>query len=84
MITERHLVVRLGRLANNPPLTAAGYTEAGEVIPWLGNRVLRLRGRSRCSCRNGPCGRLPADGRRCFVPVSMRAGPLGVGVAALR
>lgn len=37
------IVVSLGRRANNPLLLAAGYGEMEERIPWLDNRVLRIR-----------------------------------------
>lgn len=42
-ITEREIVVSLGRRANNPLLIAGGYGEMRESIPWLENRVLRIR-----------------------------------------
>lgn len=37
------IVVSLGRRANNPLLIAAGYGEMEEPVPWLDNRILRIR-----------------------------------------
>ena len=37
------IIVSLGRRANNPLLIAAGYGEMEERIPWLDNRVLKIR-----------------------------------------
>ncbi len=42
-IQSHDIVVTLPRRANNPLLLAAGYTEATEPIPWLGNRNLRIQ-----------------------------------------
>ena len=42
-ITGDEIIVTLGRRANNPLLVAAGYGEMEEQIPWLDNRVLRIR-----------------------------------------
>ena len=37
------VVVTLPRQANSPFLLAAGYGEAAEAIPWLGDKLLRFR-----------------------------------------
>ncbi len=42
-ITAQEVIVSLGRRANNPLLIAAGYEEMEEPIPWLDDRVLRIR-----------------------------------------
>ena len=42
-IKHREIVVSLGRRANNPLLLAAGYADQQQKIPWLGDRVLRIR-----------------------------------------
>ena len=42
-ITGDEIIVTLGRRTNNPLLTAAGYGEIAQPIPWLGNRTLRIR-----------------------------------------
>ena len=41
-ITDSDIIVRLGRRANNPRLMQAGYDQACEPVPWLGNRALRI------------------------------------------
>ncbi len=42
-ITASEIVVSLGRRANNPLLLAAGFADLRQPLPWLDNRVLRLR-----------------------------------------
>ena len=42
-IKPDEVVVSLGRRANSPLLIAAGYAEQRQQIPWLENRVLRIR-----------------------------------------
>ncbi len=42
-IKPEEVVVSLGRRANNPLLIAVGYAEQRQQIPWLANRVLRIR-----------------------------------------
>ena len=42
-IKPEQVAVSIGRRANNPLLIAAGYAEQTQQIPWLGNRVLRIR-----------------------------------------
>ena len=42
-IKPDEVVVSFGRRANNDLLVAAGYAEQRQQIPWLGNRVLRIR-----------------------------------------
>ena len=41
-IEERRIIVRIGRRANNPYLINAGYSDAGIVVPWLQDRVLKI------------------------------------------
>jgi hypothetical protein len=41
-ITGRDLVVRFQKRAHNPLLVAAGFDQTDTVVPWLGNRRLRL------------------------------------------
>ena len=41
-IEERRIIVRIGRRANNPYLINAGYGDAGIVVPWLHDRVLKI------------------------------------------
>ena len=42
-ITGDEVIVTLARRAHNPLLIAAGYGEMEEPLPWLDNRVLRIR-----------------------------------------
>ena len=42
-IKDTEIVVNLGRRAHNPLLIAAGFAETTEPMPWLDNRMLRLR-----------------------------------------
>ena len=42
-IMEKEIVVTLGRRANNPLLLVAGYGDRTEPVPWLDNRMLRIR-----------------------------------------
>ena len=44
-IRPDNIVVTLSRRANNPYLLAAGYMDADDPIPWLGNRKLRIQTR---------------------------------------
>ena len=41
-IGERSVELRLGRRAHNPLLLAAGFGQDRPVIPWLGNKTLKL------------------------------------------
>ena len=41
-ITEGEIVVKFQRRAHNPLLIAAGFDQTDGVVPWLGNRRLRL------------------------------------------
>ena len=41
-ITEKMVVVRLGKLAHNPLLKEAGLTEPTQPVPWLGGRSVRV------------------------------------------
>jgi hypothetical protein len=41
-ITEKGVVVRLGKRAHNPLLKEAGLTEPSQPVPWLGGRTVRL------------------------------------------
>ena len=42
-IRQDDIIVTLAKRANNPYLMAAGYTDADERVPWLGNKRLRIR-----------------------------------------
>ena len=42
-ITETHILVTLGRRANNPCLIHAGYADTETALPWLDNRTLKIR-----------------------------------------
>ena len=44
-IRPDNIVVTLSRRANTPYLLAAGYMDASDPIPWLGNRRLRIQTR---------------------------------------
>ena len=41
-ITETEIVVRYQKRAHNPLLIAAGFDRTESVIPWLGNKRLRI------------------------------------------
>jgi hypothetical protein len=41
-ITEKEIMVRYQRRAHNPLLVAAGYGRTETVIPWLGEKRLKL------------------------------------------
>jgi hypothetical protein len=41
-ITEREIVVQFQKRAHNPLLLAAGFDKTDEVVPWLGQKRLRL------------------------------------------
>ena len=41
-IGDNHVIVRIGRRANNPFLLNAGYGDMETTVPWLQNRTLKI------------------------------------------